>query len=274
MCRKFILVSNLERIESRFHVSLSSYARLLEASYCVSGGETSYVITMEKPNELQAFQLGMTPYWAKVKMDLINARAEGDKNPNNDLNYQGPNQIFLKRAFMKPIQSQRCLVLADAYYEWSSSKKPYLVYLQGKERPFAMAGLYDYWQHPQTKEILASFSIITTTANRLLQSIGVKRMPVILKPGYEMDWIKTDRPLAKILRLLEEFSAEKMNAYPVGDLVNTPGANEPAMINPIGERLQKEAEPIRKINPFRHYTHKKKEPPSGSWGEMKKKENE
>lgn len=261
MSRMFILASALEKIEEKFHVHLSDHAKVLPASYNISAGNSTYVVTCESPHELQAYRFGMTPYWAKKPMDLINARAEGDKNANNDPTYLGPNQIFLKKAFLKPLQSQRCLVLADAYYEWSLAKKPYLVYLQDKQRPFVLAGLYDYWQNPDTKEILASFTIITTTANDVLQSIGVKRMPVILNPGYEKDWLKPDLSLARVLHFLKPFSSDKMNSYPVSELVNAPGVNEPAMINPIGPRLQSEAKPIRKINPSNLYTYKKKTDP-------------
>jgi putative SOS response-associated peptidase YedK len=65
------------------------------------------------------------------------------------------------------------------------SKKPYLAYLQNKERPTAFAGIYDRWKDPSTGEILVSFANLTTTTNSMLQKIGVKRMPVILPTGYE-----------------------------------------------------------------------------------------
>lgn len=73
-------------------MALYPYIRLLLASYNISGGDATYVVTMGKPQELQAFQFGMTPYWDKNTMDLIHARAEGDKNPVNDPNYQGPHK--------------------------------------------------------------------------------------------------------------------------------------------------------------------------------------
>ncbi|MGE5449718.1 MAG: SOS response-associated peptidase [Bacteroidales bacterium] len=274
MPRKFVLVSNLESIESRFHVSLSAYARLLPPAYGISGGDLAYVLTMERPQELQAYRFGMTPYWAKSPMELINARAEGDKNPNNDPGYSGPKQIFMKKAFLKPVQCQRCLVLADAYYDWDRAKKPYLVYLQDKQRPFAMAGLYDYWKDHQTKEILASFAIITTTANQLLQSIGVKRMPVILTPGYEKDWLKPDRSLSEVLHMLRQFPSQKMNAYPVSDLVDQKGVNDIAMIRPVGDRLQSEVRPVVRPTVHNRYYHKKKDAPQGSWGASRMKDQE
>lgn len=127
----------------------------------------------------------MTPFFSKEPLNLINARAQGDKNRDNNPNYKGSKAIFLKTAFNKPIQSQRCLVIADAYYEWSDQNKPYLVYLQNKTRPFAFAGLYDQWKNPASGEIDYSFAIITPTTNPLLQSIGVRRMPVILSRSNE-----------------------------------------------------------------------------------------
>ena len=65
MCRKFILVSTLDRVESRFGVRLNQNTIPIAESYCVSGGDSSYVITSEDPHELQVFKFGMTPYWAK-----------------------------------------------------------------------------------------------------------------------------------------------------------------------------------------------------------------
>jgi putative SOS response-associated peptidase YedK len=231
----------------------------------------SYVITSEDLPELQVFKFGMTPYWAKSSMDLINARAEGDKNHDNDPNYSGANSIFLKRAFMKPIQSQRCLVISDAYYEWSRDKKPYLVYLQDKQRPFAFAGIYDRWKNSESGVVTVAYSIITTTANSLLQNIGVKRMPVILNPGYEKEWIKSTKHLSEVLRMLKPFNPNKMNAYPVSDLVNTPGENNISMISPIGEKLQREQQQqtTRTINSY-HHGNKVKYAPDSAWGESRK----
>lgn len=176
-------------------------------------------------------KFGMTPFWAKSAMNLINARSEGDKNKNDDPYYNGANSIFLKPAFKKPIQSQRCLIIADAYYEWSTLKKPYLVFLQNKERPFAFAGVYDRWKNPETGEMLIAFAIITTTANELLQSIGIKRIPVILTRSNEKEWIKSTKHLSEVLGMLNQFPSELMNAYPTSDLVNDPVENDISMIS-------------------------------------------
>lgn len=268
MCRKFVLVSNLEKIESRFSVHINPHTLPISSSYAVSGGDSSYIITSENTHELQVMKFGMTPWWAKNLKDIINARAEGDKNRTDDLDYNGSNAIFLKAAFKKPIQSQRCMVIADAYFEWSCDKKPYLVYLQNKERPYAFAGVYDRWKNPESGEVLVSFSIITTTANSLLQSIGVKRMPVILSKSNETDWKKSTRHLSEVLRMLIPFPSEMMNAYRVSEMVNSSGVNDTCLLNPVGEKLQSEEQPTRLIRQYRK--HKEKMNTEVPWLERKK----
>ena len=209
--------------------------------YAVSEGDETNLITNQDPHLIQVFKFGMTPFYADKPLSLINARAEGDKNVADDPYYTGSNAIFLKTAFRKPIQFQICLVISDAYYEWDNQKQPYLVFLQNKKRPFAFAGLYDQWKNPDTKETFFSFTIITTTANPLLQSIGVKRMPVILSRSEEMEWTRASNHLSDVLGLLNAYLYEKMNAYPVSEKVNWKCNNDPSMLNPTGEKLLKEA---------------------------------
>jgi len=266
MCRKFVLVSSLEVIEKRFQVHINPHSLPIPGSFRVSGGDSSFVISSENPYEIQVMRFGMTPYWAKAPMELINARAEGDKNMQNEPDYSGSNAIFLKAAFKKPIQSQRCLVLADAYYEWSTLKKPYLVYLQNKERPFGFAGVHDQWKNPETGELVSSFAIITTTANELLQEIGVKRMPVILSRSHGADWIKSSRHLSEVLRKLNPYPFELMNAYPVSDLVERPDENCAQLVQPIGEKLLREEKFVIERRPYR--MHKQKTQSDVPWFEV------
>jgi len=262
MCKKFVLASDLQRIEPRFNAKLCPNTPEIPKLYAVSEGDETYIITGQAPHLIQVFKLGMTPFFAHEPMNLINARAEGDKNSRNDPGYTGSNAIFLKPAFRKPIQFQRCLVIADAYYEWSDQNKPYLVFLQNKKRPFAFAGLYDQWKNPDTKETVFSFTIITTTANPLLQSIGIKRMPVILSRSEEMEWIRASNHLSDVLRLLNAYPYEKMNAYPVSEMVNWKCNNDPSMLNPTGKKQLEEV----KIAPLQQRrSHKDRPPPEIPW---------
>ena len=87
MCGRYILVQKLELIEKRFNVTAPEGVEWKPA-YNIAPGQVAPVITSDNPKELQLFHFGMTPFWAKKPMYMINARAEGDHNKEDNPNYQ------------------------------------------------------------------------------------------------------------------------------------------------------------------------------------------
>lgn len=238
MCGRFVLVDNIEAIEKAFNAKLPAGETVYSLNYNISVGQKSLVITNESPQLLQHFQFGLTPSWSKKQMYLFNARAEGDHNKENDPNFKGAKGIIGKPAFRNSIRSKRCLVVASAFIEGTTAEgldKPFLVHL--KSRPFAFAGIWDSWTNPESKEVIESFSIITTSANSLLQKIPHHRMPVIL-PGHAYHtWLNSNASLSQITELLQQYPSDKMNAYPISPLIKNPKSNSPELLNPVGERL-------------------------------------
>jgi putative SOS response-associated peptidase YedK len=250
MCGRYILIQKIEFLEKRFNVTAPEGFDF-KPSYNISPGQYAPVITNENPRELQLFQFGLTPFWAKKPMYMFNARAEGDHNKENDPGYKGAKGIITKPSFRKPIRSQRCLVPADAFIEGTTKErlsKPYVVYLKNQERPFSFAGLWDSWVNKETGEILNSFSIITSTTNSLLEKIPHHRSPVILPRRHEKTWLSNEVPLADITRLLEPYPGEEMNAYPIDPKIKNPRAEGKELVKPIGERLVAEYEAKRDVD--------------------------
>lgn len=243
MCGRFIVIDSVEAIEKRFNAE--ARAIQLEINYNLGPGQMAPVITSDEPGRVRLSRFGLNPSWAKKPMMLINARAEGDHNPDDDPNFKGAKGIIEKPSFRKPIRSQRCLVIASAFIEGPKDiglSKPYLIYMQNKQRPFAMAGIWDTWMNDSKSEFIHSFAIITTTANSLLQKIGHHRMPVIIHPADERAWLNPDTNLTNITGMLAPYEAELMNAYPIGPEIKNPRVNDKSLLAPIGERLQAEFE--------------------------------
>lgn len=240
MCGRFILTQKIEKLGERFNVEVPPDFDF-EPAFNIGPGALTPVIASNDPNKLQLFQFGLTPFWAKKPMYLFNARSEGDRNKENDPNYKGSKDIINKPAFRKPIRSQRCLIPADAFIEGTTKdrlKKPYVVYLRNKVRPFAFAGIWDQWIDSTTQKEIFSFSIITTTANALLQKIPHHRSPVILRQNDELKWINMNTPLSKITKMLQPYNADLMNAYPISPDISNPGATGRELINPIGAPIE------------------------------------
>jgi putative SOS response-associated peptidase YedK len=243
MCGRYAVVSKLKIIEKEFRVDVSEVLDRFALSPNISPGEDALVITNKAPDKAQLFQFGFTPFWAKKKMYMINARSEGDYNKENDPKYHGAKGILSKPMFRKAIRSQRCLVIADAFIEGTTTKRlsePYLVYRGGKKRPFAMAGIWDEWINKESGEVTSSFAIITTPPNELLQKIPHHRSPLILSQEDERRWISNDVPLDEITAMMHPFDDADFNAYPISTEIKSSKNKNFEVLKPIGDRLKKE----------------------------------
>jgi putative SOS response-associated peptidase YedK len=141
-----------------------------------------------------------------------------------------------KPAFKDLVRTRRCLIPADGFYEWRKEGKhkvPMWVHLKSKE-PFAFAYLWDMWRKPDGKKV-ESFTIITTELNELVRPVH-NRMPVILRPEDEEQWLDTSRtPFAKARSLLKSLPAELMDAHDVSPIVNSAKYDGPECIRPVSE---------------------------------------
>jgi putative SOS response-associated peptidase YedK len=246
MCGRYVVVQKWEELEKAFNTVPFSISENYIANYNTGPGSIAPVIILQegKPTIVN-MQFGLTPFWAKKKMYLFNARAEGDANENDDIHYTGGKGIISKPAFRKPIREQRCLVIANAFMEGPKTEKlskPYLCYLRNRES-FCMAGIYDTYIDKETGEITQSFAIITTVANELMQKIGHHRSPVILEQADEMKWLQS-ADLAQVTALLKPYPAVLMNAYPIDAAIKNQKNNAPEFLKPVGDVLSKETEQV------------------------------
>lgn len=245
-----MLVQKVEVLEKRFQAEATPEF-VFEGSYNIAPGHMAPVIVGHHPHSIQLFRFGLTPFWSKKDMMLINARAEGDHNREDVASYKGARGIIEKPSFRKAIRSQRCLIPADAFIEGTITEKlgkPFLIYLRNKVRPFAMAGIWDIWRHPESGAEVLGFAIITTVGNELMQMLPHPRMPVILDQRDEAVWLNPEAPLYKITRLLNPMDSGLMNSYPISPAVKSPYASSSDLIKPTGNPLMTEVEVIAKRN--------------------------
>jgi putative SOS response-associated peptidase YedK len=167
--------------------------------------------------------MGLIPYWAKdpsIGLRTINAKAE---------------TITSTPAFREAIRYRRCLVPADAFYEWQKldarTKQPFAIALKSNE-PYAFAGLWERWNHRQAGGDLSTFTIITTDPNEVVQPLH-DRMPVII-PAKDYDrWLQPGDPARPPVDLLRPFDADKMTAWKVDGGVGNVKNDRPELIDQI-----------------------------------------
>lgn len=220
MCGRFSLTQTEADIEARFGAKF--YSNDLVKRYNVAPSQLALVITDAKPQELQLFRWGLIPSWAKdgsIGNKMINARSE---------------TLREKPSFRTLVRKRRCLVIADGFYEWRpldhKKKQPVRITLSNNGL-FAMAGLWDEWNDPNSGELVDSFTIITAPANDLIRPVH-DRMPVILHASDEQKWLSAATIDQDIDRLLESYPSHEMDLYDVSEKVNSPLNDTPDLILP------------------------------------------
>jgi putative SOS response-associated peptidase YedK len=210
MCGRFARRSTQEVLADWFGVELEDMP-FFAPTYNAAPQSTQPVVRLNIDTGSPEFALmrwGLVPYWAKdakVGYSTINARAE---------------EVAAKPLYREAFKKRRCLVPADAFYEWqridAKTKQPFAFALQGGE-PYAFAGLWERWK-PKEGEPLETFTILTTDPNELAQQVH-DRMPVILAPQDYARWMEQGDPSHPPVDLLRPYPAEKMRCWPVSQRV-------------------------------------------------------
>ncbi|MDP9073920.1 MAG: SOS response-associated peptidase [Actinomycetota bacterium] len=237
MCGRYTSTSSPAELAEVFKVDEVKVEQL-PIRYNVAPTQDVYAVAERRPKaegepvrrQLGSFRWGLVPYWAKdpsVGSRMINARAES---------------IETKNAYKRPLTRRRCIIPADAFYEWQvqagggakRTKLPYVIRHRDGS-PLAMAGLWEVWHDPDRpdEDPLRTCVIITTQANELLAPIH-DRMPVVLPPDVWDRWLDPalEDPAA-LSRLLVPARSEEFEAYPVTTKVNTVANEGPELVEPI-----------------------------------------
>lgn len=163
---------------------------------------------------LDLLRWGLLPHWAKDKSvrQPINARSE---------------TAATSGMFRDPLAKRRCIVPADAFYEWQTTgtaKTPHAIARQDGAM-LAFAGLWDGWRGADG-EIVRSFVILTTEAAPELRFLH-ERMPVILEPDSWPLWLgETEGEPGSLLRT----SHTPLKIWPVSTRVNSVRNDGPELL--------------------------------------------
>ena len=226
MCGRYTLTTPPELIADLFKIE---GVPTLSPRYNVAPTQEAAVVRVPKPGEKRRLDLlrwGLVPAWAEdpsIGNRLINARAE---------------TVAEKPSFKRSLQKQRCLVVADGFYEWRKDgkvKQPIWIH-RTDGRPFAFAGLWASWRPkgaPREEPPLETFTILTTAPNELMKPIH-DRMPVILSPEHFGVWL--DPAVSdpeRLTPLLVPAPESGFETREVSRGVNSPAHDAPDCIAPL-----------------------------------------
>ena len=228
MCGRFVAATPTEVLVEWFGVEeVKVNTDEVPPSWNVAPTRDVLVVAESKSagtRQLGSFRWGLVPSWAKDPSEgarRINARAE---------------TVASAPTFRKALRQRRCLVPADAFYEWEkvegeSRKQPWAV-KRADGAPLAFAGLWEAWRDVEGKW-LRTCAIITTDAAGPLAEIH-DRCPAILEPDDFSQWLDRETTDPKdVVPLLRRPDPDLLTlhrvSYDVGNVKN----DDPALLNSL-----------------------------------------
>lgn len=95
--------------------------------------------------------------------------------------------VTTTRSF-KEITANRCLITLNGFY----TKNKKILFKSPNRNIISVAGLWDSWVNQENGAVVNSFTILTTEASAQMRLLNgeAKRMPVVLAPWEEAEWLR------------------------------------------------------------------------------------
>lgn len=223
MCGRFALTSPRAAVEA---LTGAVSAADFPPRYNISPSQMVKAVAEEDGGrKISDFRFGLTPGFATEAGSpqlIINARAE---------------TAAQRPTFRSALQLRRCLVPADAWYEWKTLgrfKQPYLI-RRADRALVTFAGLWETATLADGREIRA-LAIVTVGAGEDLAAVH-ERMPAVVAPEHRDAWLDVRVDGASLaMRCLDPAPGGTFETVAIGALINRPSNDGPEVQLPAPER--------------------------------------
>lgn len=157
------------------------------------------------PSELVPV-IRLNPETHQREMVILRWSLASDSSRGTRLTHARAETVATRRAFREAFRQRRCLIVTDGV----EVRKRRLEMKNGQ--PFGMGGLWERWEESEQFE---TCTVITTSANELVQPIG-DRMPVIIAEEDYDSWL--DPKLydeEELQRIMQPLPAHRMVIVPL-----------------------------------------------------------
>ena len=150
------------------------------------------------------FYWGQTPTWSK------------NKSLSQKLLFANKEELSQKHSLKKALNTRRCLVPVDGYYDWKRISNKWKVahrVIFNTNAIVALAGLWEEYEDEQG-ETAHTFKFITKPSDEVTKSLN-NRAPMVLAPELEKRWLDETIPADTILEALDENHSYEVSMYSV-----------------------------------------------------------
>jgi putative SOS response-associated peptidase YedK len=162
---------------------------------------------------------------------LMGPWADSLEHANRASTFNAKAETLTERsAYRNAFLRRRCVVPAEAFYEWVGPKKERqpLNIARADGKLLSIAGLFNYWKPANSQgRPMLTFTVVTTDASRWMARIH-NRMPVILQHSQIDTWldpaVSDPQQLGELLKAPPE---DFLDCYPVSRRVSSVKFDEP-----------------------------------------------
>lgn len=219
MCGRFASFRSAEAIKKLFR-TVNPLPEEARPSWNIAPSQPALVVRRHPETGARHLDLltwGLVPHWTK---DLTAARRPANARAET---------IATAAMFRSAFASRRCLVPADAWYEWQTTaagKQPY-AFARTDQEPVALAGIWEGWKAEGTGKVLRTFCLITTDANPLAATVH-DRMPVVIATEDWPLWLgEAEGDTGSLLHSMPE---GLLGTWPINTAVNRVVNNGPELL--------------------------------------------
>jgi putative SOS response-associated peptidase YedK len=250
MCGRFTSSSTPDELGAFFEVD-EIRTEPLQASFNVAPTATVYAVALSHTSDtgrlptsdagrpptsrpptahrvLGAFKWGLVPYWSKEPSTgarMINARSDS---------------VATKPAYRAAFERRRCIIPADAFYEWQrrensqgkpAGKLPHAI-ARSDGHTMAFGGIWERWRPKDQPEAepLRTCAIVTTAANEVVSPIH-DRMPLVLAEQDWSTWLDPATQLVEVEKLMVPAPSEWFDVWPISSKVNQVANDSPDLLD-------------------------------------------
>ncbi len=261
------LVSAKETLKRKFEVEMTEKLEYLP-NYNIQPNRTCIFISSDKPGQFSEYHYGMIPSWSKEPVPYYHAPVESHKTEHKEGILR--KDIILDQSFRKPIRSQRGILPIDYFIVPAKNNIPYLVFpTEKKNRPVALACIWDCWKKEITDPLTYGFAILTIPAFGVFKEAGIEYLPVVLDEYQYRKWLKPNLSLTAVTEMLVPVPKTELNAFPVSNEIWNCEDNDRRLIANQGELLVKEKAMIKPTIAEKFQRKKFHDSPGFDWGYMK-----
>ena len=223
MCGRKTLTKDMQSIIEELAIEEWETPDNYLPNYNIAPTQNSPILIDNGKRIVKPMRWGLIPSWAKDEKfgaRMINARIE---------------TLLDKPSYRNLVSSNRCIVIADGYYEWKHvcDRKLSYFFINPNDGLLTVAGLYDMWKHPDGY-MIPSYTIITKEAQQDIATIH-NRMPVILPQDHLDNWLKTENFSASVALEFAKNNKPLLEKFPVSSYVNSVKNNSPDCILPLSK---------------------------------------